>query len=169
MGKVKGLELWWQLYVASLPERDVRNIRPLDFCWTECTKELHVFSSADPRLTWTNENRCRVSTVLVNSLPVLIARKAIKWCSGWLLSRLLPCDFCDGYCSVACGCGQTENVLTNLHLSPSRIFLLIAQRCECLYKSVLVFGICNYFLNVYFSKIRGVTGQACILCRHPWM
>jgi len=27
-----------QLYVMSLPERDVRNIRPLDFCWTECTR-----------------------------------------------------------------------------------------------------------------------------------
>jgi hypothetical protein len=37
MGKVKRLELWWQLYVTSLPERVVRNIRPLDFCWTEGT------------------------------------------------------------------------------------------------------------------------------------
>ena len=37
MGKVKGLEFWWQLYRTSLPERDSRNIRPLDFCWTECT------------------------------------------------------------------------------------------------------------------------------------
>jgi len=37
MGKVKRLELWWKLYVTSLPERDVRNIRPLGFCWTECT------------------------------------------------------------------------------------------------------------------------------------
>jgi len=37
MGKVKRLKLWWQLYLTSLPERDVQNIRPLDFCWTECT------------------------------------------------------------------------------------------------------------------------------------
>jgi hypothetical protein len=37
MGKLKRLELWWQLYVTSLPERDVRNIRPLDFCWTVST------------------------------------------------------------------------------------------------------------------------------------
>ena len=37
MGKLKRLELWWQLYVTSQPERDVRNNRPLDFCWTECT------------------------------------------------------------------------------------------------------------------------------------
>jgi len=43
MGKVKRLELWWQLYVTSLPEQDVRNIRPLDFCWTECTiSSLHM-------------------------------------------------------------------------------------------------------------------------------
>ena len=39
VGKVKRLELWWQLYCTSLPERDVWNIRPLDFCWTECTKD----------------------------------------------------------------------------------------------------------------------------------
>ena len=31
MGKVKRLELCWQLYVTALPERDVRNIRPLVF------------------------------------------------------------------------------------------------------------------------------------------
>jgi len=35
--KVKWLELWWQMYIFSPPERDVRNFRPLDFCWTECT------------------------------------------------------------------------------------------------------------------------------------
>jgi len=39
MGKLKRLELWWQLYVTWLPEWDVRNIRPLDFCWTECTSK----------------------------------------------------------------------------------------------------------------------------------
>ena len=37
MGNVKRLELWCHLHVTSLPGRDVRNIRPLDFCWTECT------------------------------------------------------------------------------------------------------------------------------------
>jgi len=36
MGKLIRLELWWQTYVTWLPERVVRNIRPLDFCWTEC-------------------------------------------------------------------------------------------------------------------------------------
>jgi len=32
MGKVKRLELWWQLYSTSLPERDIRNTRPMDSC-----------------------------------------------------------------------------------------------------------------------------------------
>jgi len=41
MGKVKRLELWWQLYLTWLPERDVQNFRPLDFCWTECTYSDH--------------------------------------------------------------------------------------------------------------------------------
>ena len=37
INSLKRLELWWQLYVVSLPERDLENIRPIDFCWTECT------------------------------------------------------------------------------------------------------------------------------------
>jgi len=35
MGKVKRLELWWQLYRMSLPVRDLENFRPMGFCWTE--------------------------------------------------------------------------------------------------------------------------------------
>ena len=42
MGKVKRLELWWQKYVTWLLERDVRNIRPFDFCGTACTLQLLV-------------------------------------------------------------------------------------------------------------------------------
>ena len=37
MGKVKRLELWWQLYCTSLPVWDLENFRPMDFCWHECT------------------------------------------------------------------------------------------------------------------------------------
>jgi hypothetical protein len=37
MGKVKPLELWWQLYRTSIPVRDLENFRPMDFCSTECT------------------------------------------------------------------------------------------------------------------------------------
>ena len=37
MGKLKRLELWWQLYVTWLPVRDLGNFRPLYFCWTEGT------------------------------------------------------------------------------------------------------------------------------------
>jgi hypothetical protein len=36
-GKVKWLELWWQLYVTWLPVRDLENFKPLDFCRTEGT------------------------------------------------------------------------------------------------------------------------------------
>ena len=38
MGKVKRLELWWQLYRTSLPVWDLENFRPMDFCWHECTR-----------------------------------------------------------------------------------------------------------------------------------
>jgi len=34
--------LRWQLYVTSLPERDVRNIRPLDFCSTDSTATFNI-------------------------------------------------------------------------------------------------------------------------------
>jgi hypothetical protein len=37
MGKLKRLELWWQLYVTWLPVRDLDNFKLLDFCWTEGT------------------------------------------------------------------------------------------------------------------------------------
>jgi hypothetical protein len=46
-GKVKWLKLWWQLYITSLPDWDVRNFRLLDFCWTKCTQErLFVLSGS---------------------------------------------------------------------------------------------------------------------------
>jgi len=91
----------------------------------------------------------------------------VQWMAA--VTAVLPSDFCDDYCSVACGCGKTENVLINLYLSPLRIFLLIAKRCECLYNGVLIFGMFHYYLNFYFFKIQAVTGQARIPCPHPWM
>jgi len=57
MGKVKRLELWWQLYRASLPERDVRNITPMDFCWTECTCRSPRYAS-NTNLTGARHNLC---------------------------------------------------------------------------------------------------------------
>ena len=37
MGKVKRLELWWQLYRTSFPVWDLENFRPMDFYWHDCT------------------------------------------------------------------------------------------------------------------------------------
>jgi len=42
MGKVKRLELWWQLYRKSLPVWDLENFRPMDFCSTEYSIRLTV-------------------------------------------------------------------------------------------------------------------------------
>jgi len=42
MGKVKQLQLWWQLCVTWLLVRNLGNIRPLDFCWTECTTQVRI-------------------------------------------------------------------------------------------------------------------------------
>ena len=60
MGNVKRLELW-QLYLTSLPERDVRNIRPLYFCWTECTCTW----SRSTALWFVNKHAKRISAVFV--------------------------------------------------------------------------------------------------------
>jgi hypothetical protein len=48
MGKVKRLKLCWQPYLTSLPERDIRDIRPLDFCWTvyNCLVSYHSWFEA---------------------------------------------------------------------------------------------------------------------------
>jgi len=42
MGKVKRLELWWQLYRTSLPVWDLENFRPMDFYWHECTTRFNI-------------------------------------------------------------------------------------------------------------------------------
>jgi hypothetical protein len=49
MAKLKRLELWWQLHVTWLPERDVRNIRPIDFCLS--VGDLFVSSQTDHQQT----------------------------------------------------------------------------------------------------------------------
>ena len=42
MGKVKRLELWWQLYRMSLPVWDLENFRSMDFCWHECKMNVSL-------------------------------------------------------------------------------------------------------------------------------
>ena len=44
MGKVKRLELWWQLYRTSLPVWDLDNFRPMDFYWHECTRKTSALN-----------------------------------------------------------------------------------------------------------------------------
>ena len=49
--EIKRLELWWQLYVTWLPERDLDNFELLDFCWTEGTKNYALPELEAARLT----------------------------------------------------------------------------------------------------------------------
>ena len=71
MGKVKRLELWWQLYRTSLPFRDLENFRPMEFCWTECT---FMIMSDSIRLRkgnfWNNSCRDNQHTLCVQ-YPIL--------------------------------------------------------------------------------------------------
>jgi len=52
MGKVKRLELWWQLYVTWLPFRNFENFRPMDFCSTEFTCTFPPSSCEQNLPTW---------------------------------------------------------------------------------------------------------------------
>jgi hypothetical protein len=61
LGKVKRLELWWQLYVTSLPERDILNIRSLDFC------------QSVPSTTTRSANNC-IYSILYLSYHIAICR-----------------------------------------------------------------------------------------------
>ena len=42
-GESKTTRIMMALCRTSLPERDVRNITPMDFCSTECTNQLKIF------------------------------------------------------------------------------------------------------------------------------
>jgi len=85
MGKVKRLELWWQLYHTSLPVWDLENFRPMNFCWHECTllhslqdKAMHVTSW---ERMWTSlviltiVNLSKLWTNLLQSNPIM------TWCN----------------------------------------------------------------------------------------
>jgi len=69
MGKEKLLELWWQLYRTSLSERDVRNIRSMDFCSTECIMKLHRGSGGTAPQSLSLGTTCGRSTSRATALP----------------------------------------------------------------------------------------------------
>ena len=72
VGKEKRLELWWQLYRTSLPERDVRNITPMDFCSTECTGLAAHRGSRDIALLFLDHDTKRAWGVSVTPPPLFI-------------------------------------------------------------------------------------------------
>ena len=52
MGKVKRLELWWQLYRTSLPVWNLENFRPMYFCWHECTVTQWMIDCMVQNISW---------------------------------------------------------------------------------------------------------------------
>jgi len=79
MGKVKRLELWWQLYRTSIPARDLENFRPMDFCWTECTYT--------PEIKQNKSQRIIIKVNKVNVFIYLFYMKLVRNLSGF------PCSF----------------------------------------------------------------------------
>jgi hypothetical protein len=81
MEKYERLESWWQLHVTSLPEREVRNFRPLDFGWAERTSKTKP--SAESKLihrykSCCTEGHCSWSTsVDVPSISLQAGRASV--------------------------------------------------------------------------------------------
>ena len=70
MGKVKRLELRWQLYRTSLPVRDLENFRLMDFCSTECTVEPHITVNNKQTGEYSWKCKSAPSLVLMNDFVV---------------------------------------------------------------------------------------------------
>jgi len=56
-GKVKRLELWWQLCRTSLPVRDLENFRPMDFCSTRVYNTFYRNSLKVNNAIWFNKDK----------------------------------------------------------------------------------------------------------------
>ena len=90
MGKVKQLELWWQLYITWLPERDVRNNRPMDFSSTECTRVwTRRTKSQGCSTTWWQE--------WMNGMD--------EWMNEWMNKWMYVCA-CKYVCTYVCMYGR---------------------------------------------------------------
>jgi len=75
-GKVKQLELWWQLYVTWLPEWDVRNFRSLNFCWTEGTAST-AYDNWHFKYFSASLSKCNKTTT--NTVVVLMIKQECHW------------------------------------------------------------------------------------------
>ena len=81
MGKVKRLELWWQLYRTSFPVRDLENFRPMDSCWTECTT-ITSFMACDHYIRLSRWPRClRRRSAAARLLGLRVRIPARAWIS----------------------------------------------------------------------------------------
>ena len=175
MGKVKRLELWWQLYVTWLPVRDFGNFRPPDFCWTEGTSAVpdSLHSAHKDIFTFNSIKICR-------------------WCEFWSelsvveLQTVLGASVClASSVHVLCSCAQ--NIISSaLHVVESyevrtsqlcegnrRVFYDSAHR-----KTTFLFRYCVLFMYLswvgrseseipYFSNYSGVYFYV-LLCYLVW-
>ena len=89
-GKVKRLELWWQLYRTSLPVWDLENFRQMDFCWHECTMKKVTLTIAwgqfDPTVKNSTTLHVWVSDYVTYS--IIICRSNF-YSRHWLHNHLL--------------------------------------------------------------------------------
>ena len=86
MGKVKWLELWCQLYSTWLPERDIRNNRPLDFLLNRVYICLHPIVPLffQPSISLVVQILFRSPVIWCLSL-LLAFVQAISWRTVWSL------------------------------------------------------------------------------------
>ena len=152
MGKVKRLEFWWQLYVTSLPERDARNIRRLDFCWTECThRELcsKMFLCTSLELGF----QIILCTFTVHCSQMILCT-CTELCSQMILHT------CAEFCSQMILCTCTE-------LSSQQIIYRCTEFCSqrtlciCIYCNCVFLTECP--CHELFSQLNFTCTQTCAL------
>ena len=73
MGKVKRLELWWQLYRTSLPVRDLENFRSMDFCSTDCTLKI---SATNFKNSWKSASKITGGST---TKKLILDKKRVDW------------------------------------------------------------------------------------------
>ena len=141
MGKVKRLELWWQLYRTSLP---VWDFRPMDFCWHECTSntlyrntvELHlsalIRTASHPVMQTIRKIEFSLKTGCIDSLNFGCYYFQLSTCG---LDSLLFCSCCYASLSVL------ASIVRTMYLKG--LYYVCVCTMSCLY---YVLCVCTMFI-----------------------
>ena len=136
MGKVKRLELWWQLYRTSLPVWDLENFRPMDFCWHECTC-VYFIGCDYPTMSWN-----------LTFYAIHVASVCLSVCLSFRRNKTPPqCETQTKHCSNPSRCAHW-----NGKVHPSGTFQLLSMmylNYHSIYYYLILFVPCLMTVGIY--------------------